>query len=205
MKSSYTPLPETDSDPIDALIRLINRAERLEALPRTGWLISGVSSPESVAAHTYMVTLIALWIADTLGDDCCSETVMRMALIHDIGEAIMTDLPGPVKYFVGKDVLDEAEHKAAHKILDGAPESWGAIYDRYEARDTLEARVVKAADHIQMMAKTLQYAAQGRGDTERFWRNPRNMNDFGIPIVREILDRLKQHREDGAWFSSSFD
>jgi hypothetical protein len=31
------------------------------------------------------------------------------------------------------------------------------------------------------------------------------MDDFGLPIVREILDRLKKHREDGAWFSSSFD
>lgn len=202
--SDTTSKPEHD-DHLETLLRLIHRAERLEALPRTGWLISGVSSPESVAAHTYMVTLIALWIADTLGEDCCSETVMRMALIHDIGEAIMTDLPGPVKYFVGKEVLDEAEHKAAHLILDDAPEQWGSIYDRYEARDSLEARVVKAADHIQMMAKTLQYASQGRGDTDRFWKNPRNMQDFGIPLVRQILDRLKQKREDGEWFPSSFD
>ena len=189
---------------IDHLLRFVSRAERLEQLPRTGWIVSGIAHPESIASHSYMVTLIALWIADHL-PDADPERTMRMALLHDAPEALLTDLPGPVKHFIGKDLLKGAEARAAHTLLADAPPRWLDELERYEARGCLEARIVKSADHIQMLAKALQYTKQQRGDLTRFWKNPDNFKDFGIPLVAKIIARLRAHHDQEDWYDSSFD
>jgi putative hydrolase of HD superfamily len=192
-------------DPIDRLIRLVARAERLEALPRTGWLVCGIAQPESIAAHSYMVALIALWLADHVGQPVDVATMLRIALVHDLGESMLTDLPAPVKRFVGADMLQAAEERAAQLVLhDGGP-PWQAAHAAYESRESLEARIVKAADRIQMLCKALQYEAQHRGDTRRFWAVEENFQDEGLPLVRTILDRLRTLHEQGGWPVASFD
>ena len=187
------------------LLRLISRMERLESLPRTGWIVSGIPSPESIAAHVYMVSVTALWIADQIEEPVDKERVMRIALLHDAGEAMLTDLPWPVKRFVDPEVLHDAEERATQVIFEHSPESWTRAVSDYNAADCLEARIVKAADRIQMLAKALQYAAQGHGDTSRFWRTPRNFEDHGIPLVRATLDRLKAMHEAQSWWPADFD
>lgn len=191
-------------DRADALLRLLNRSERLEALPRTGWLACGITPCESIAAHIYHVTLIALWLADHMEEDVNAELVMRIALVHDIGESLMTDLPSPVKQFVGKDMIRDAEHRAAERVLEDTDPRWMESFSSYEQLDCIEARVVKAADKIQMLAKALQYERQQRGDTQRFWANG-TPDDFQIPLVRAIFERLRSHHEQGSWFASDFD
>ena len=191
----------------EQLLRLLSRAERLEALPRTGWLVCGVTSPESIAAHSYMVTLTALWLADHMPPDAPVDTerVLRIALLHDIGESVLTDLPAPVKRFMGAEAIAAAEGKAARRALEGAPASWPGHVEAYARRDSLEARIVKAADRIQMLAKALQYQAQGRGDVARFWDGPAAHDDLGIPLVGATLARLRQRHREGRWFDSGFD
>ncbi|MEM1349544.1 MAG: HD family hydrolase [Myxococcota bacterium] len=192
-------------DRAQALLRFIQRAERLEALPRTGWLVCGVTEPESVASHTYVVALIALFIADHIDEDVDVEAMLRMALLHDIAEAMLTDLPWPVKRFVGKETVADAEARAGHLITCEAHPDWPDALARYEAFDSLEARIVKAADRIQMLAKSLQYDTQRRGDTRRFWTSERNFEDFGIPLVAEVLSALRRHHDAGTWHTADFD
>lgn len=199
------PMTTPAADPIDALLQLIARADRLEALPRTGWLICGISAPETVAAHSYMVAMIAMWIADHLDEPVDMALLLRMALLHDLGESMLTDLPSPVKRFVGAEALAAAEARAVDHVLGDAPPAWSEAVHEYEARASLESRVVKSADRIQMLAKALIYERQQRGDTARFWRVERNFVDEGIPLVREILDRLRAMHDRGEWFISSFD
>lgn len=185
------------------LLRMLSRMERLESLPRTGWVVSGVHPPESIASHVYMVTLTALWIADTLNEPVDTERLLRLALLHDSSEALLTDLAWPVKRLIDPDVLHAAEEKVARTLFEHAPTpDWGDVLPEYNAAQTLEARIVKASDRIQMLAKALQYESQHRGDTRRFWENPRNFDDFDIPLVRAILDLLRAMHdgEDGEHF-----
>lgn len=187
------------------LLRLLSRAERLEAFPRTGWQVCGVQNPESVAAHSYMVALIACWLADRIDTPVDTERVLRIALVHDLSEAMLTDLPRPVKVLLGKEAVRKAEEKAAQQILATEPAPFLQAHDEYMEATSLEARLVKAADRIQMLAKALQYRAEKRGRTERFFDDPSTFDDYGIPLVRAIFDRLRYYHQEDCWFSPDFD
>lgn len=189
----------------DDLLRLIARTERLESFPRSGWMVCGVQGPESVAAHVYETTLVAMWIADHVDQDVDVEKVLRVALLHDIGEALLTDLPWPVKKFIGTDAIADGEARAVDEVLADAPQAWREAVGAYEDVATLEARIVKAADRIQMLAKSLQYRSQQRGDVRRFWDESRNFEDYGIPLVRAVLDRLRKHWEQDDWYPAHYD
>ncbi len=177
------------TDP-DEMIRLLNRGERLEALPRTGWIFAGVTAPESIAAHSYNVTLVVLWLATKLGADVGK--ALQMSILHDLAESETTDLPKPIKEkMIGVKAL---ESKITTDILQGMPDSQ-RIYEEYEAGISLEAKIVKAADSIQMIAKACQYQRQNRGDLGRFL-TPR---PTGIALADAVVARLLQRLENSDW------
>lgn len=190
----------------EQLLQLVSRSERLEALPRTGWLVCGIERPESVAAHSYIVTIISMWLADSLNElPIDRERVLRIALLHDLAESMLTDLPAPVKNFIGKDVIANAEHSAAQSLLSITMPDWLKYITEYHQQNTLEARLVKAADRIQMLAKACQYASQNRGNTTGFWQHEELFQDFDIPLLKAIFDRLRSHHHQKTWYESHFD
>lgn len=194
-----------DETKAEELLRFVSRAGRLEALPRTGWLVAGVDRPESIAAHTYEVALVALWLADHVEADVDAEQVLRIALLHDVGEALLTDLPRPVKEFVGAEEVEEAEAEACRQILEPLGLGWEEAPEAYRDQETPEARIVKAADRLQMLAKSLTYDKQTRGDVERFWENAEVPGADEFPLVEAVYDRLRAHWEDGDWYASDLD
>jgi putative hydrolase of HD superfamily len=197
-------MSEELSDDVHSLLRFFSRAERLERFPRTGWLASGVQQPESVAAHSWEVTVVALWLADAVEAEVDAERVLRIALLHDIGESVLTDLPRPVKELVGSETVEEAEARATERVLEGAGEEWGRAVEAYREQASDEARLVKAADRIQMMAKALSYDAQDRGDVSRFWESRDPFDDRGFPLVGEIFEALREKWEAGEWYDQDF-
>lgn len=193
----------THHHPTDALLRFISRLQRLEALPRTGWLVGGVVAPESVAAHVHEVALIAMWLADHIDQPVDTERVLRIALLHDVSESLTTDVPRPVKVLFGAEAFAAAERRATDIVLGDAPPQWREHVEEYASAASLEARIVKAADRIQMLARALAYEAANNGDTHRFWAGEHP--DYGIELVREIVDRLVELHESEGWFPADFD
>jgi len=172
----------TEDEVIDTLLGL----DPLTELPRTGWILHGVSSPESIAAHTCGVALVAMLLVDHLreeGTELDGERVLRMALVHDAPEARTGDVPMPYKTPALREALREVEGRIVERLL---PPLQRALWEEAEAAETLEARVVKAADKIQMMVKMLAYQRQGRGELDEFWENAGNFRDHGIPFARSL-------------------
>jgi putative hydrolases of HD superfamily len=197
-------MTSSNDDRADSLLRLLWRAERLEAFPRTGWQVCGVSDPESVAAHSYGVAVVALWLADHVDAPVNTEKVLRIALIHDLPEAMLTDLPRPVKERLGKKACRAAEAEAAAEIFEPHLSRWRENHDEYVAAQSIEARLVKSADKIQMLAKALQYHVEHRGRTGRFFADRSRYDDYGIELIAGIYDRLFQSFEEGQWFCAGF-
>ena len=188
----------------DDILRLLRQTDLLEALPRTGWITSRVPDPESVAAHSYGVAFTALLLTDLVaGRDPAPQIdrarVLEIALLHDVGEALLTDIPGPVKQFVGRDLVKATERRAVDQLVGSANPRYLDRYDEYEAAQTLESRIVHAADKIQLLVKASQYEAAGFRGVRRFWAGSTESDAAGIPEAAALLDRLRHHHGAGTW------
>jgi putative hydrolase of HD superfamily len=177
---------------IDVFIDTMMSLDTLADLPRTGWLLRGVRPCESIAEHTFGVALCALLLSDAMRSEGAvidGERVLRMALVHDAPEAKTGDLPMPIKTAEIEHALDELDARIARAML---PDALHADWLEAERGDSLEAKIVKASDKLQMMIKAHVYERQGRGRLDEFWENPRNFRDMGLPIAARIYARLRE-------------
>ena len=174
----------------DRIIDTVLALDPLADLPRTGWLLRGVRPCESIADHSFGVALVAMLLTDALraeGQSVDGERVLRMALVHDAPEARTGDVPMPVKTAEPERALDAVDAGLARALL---PDELLSAWREAEAAESLEARIVKAADKLQMMIKAHAYGGQKRGQLDEFWQSPRNFRDMGLPLARRVYDRL---------------
>ena len=62
----------------------------LKKLPRSGWKIKvGLENSESVAEHSYMMSVMAMVLSDLKNLD--SEKVIKMSILHDWAESKIGD------------------------------------------------------------------------------------------------------------------
>ena len=118
----------------------------LKQLPRTGWVRSGVNNPESVAAHSWGMAVLALNLAPKELD---LEKILSLCLVHDLPEVRVGDLT-PHDDTSNK---TELEHKAMSEI---APQ-WLSLFEEYEAGETAEAKFVKQIDKLDMGLQAILY------------------------------------------------
>ncbi|MBK7395846.1 MAG: HD family hydrolase [Myxococcales bacterium] len=170
----------------DEMLATLDALDPLGDLPRTGWLLRGISPCESIAAHTLQVALLTRMLVEACraeGLTVDGELALTMALLHDAPEARLGDVPMPVKTPAVDAALHEAERAIAHAIL---PAALVPTWEASEAGESLEARLVKAADKIQMLHKLWVYEQQGRKHPlmETMWKNPANLRALDVAPVR---------------------
>lgn len=170
--------------PIDALISLLDRANDLKRLPRTGWLLAGVPAVESVADHTCATALLAWALAAAVNADPAAEglaaplaveRVLGMALLHDLAESVLTDLPRRTTELLGEETKHAAEAQTVAAITAGLAggEEAAALWQEYAGGQTAEARLVKDADKLEMVHQAGRYARAGGGALAEFWEGHR--------------------------------
>ncbi|MBQ3256197.1 MAG: HD domain-containing protein [Oscillospiraceae bacterium] len=130
------------------LIEALSVAERLKDATRHCYTRNG--RHESVAEHSWMVTLMAFLIKDEF-PEADMDKVMKMCIIHDLGEAFTGDIPT----FEKNDVHEQTEKKLLSAWLDTLPEhlreEMTALYAEMEQRETLEAKIFKALDGLEAL------------------------------------------------------
>jgi putative hydrolase of HD superfamily len=176
----------------DRIIDTVLSLDTLSELPRTGWLLRGITPCESIAEHTCGVAIVAMMLVDALreqGTEVDGERVLRMALLHDAPESRTGDIPMPSKTREAERALDELEERIVSEIL---PPNLAEHWREAERGESLEARVVKASDKLQMMIKVLAYERTGRGNLEEFWLNPKNFRDMDLPLANAVYARICQ-------------
>lgn len=157
-----------DSAELAAVMTVLDHAGDLKVLPRTGWLLAGISRPESVAAHSFSVALLTLALAELINLDPAAEALdepirveraLRLALLHDLGESRITDLPKRTTELIGDEVKRQAEASAMRMILGELPQGPAALdlWIEYIQASSPEARLVKDADKLEMVHQALRY------------------------------------------------
>ncbi len=188
------------------MIQTLIELQRLKRLDRTGWVLRGLPpGSESVGAHSYGVAVIAMVLADEfrIKDIAVDiEKVLRMALLHDAAEVRMGDLPRTAVTYFGAEVRAQAETAAFRDIVEGLgsplAEAYSGVHLEYELRKTLESRIVKAADLIDLLLQALAFERSGARGLDEFWDGVIN-RDFGFDglaagIVSSCLEQLLAER-----------
>lgn len=142
---------------INQYIHFIQEAEQLKSVLRTSWTAQG--RQESTAEHTWRLTLLAVLMMEEY-PDLDGEKVIKMCLIHDMGELYGGDIsaalrPDPVKKYM-------QESAAVQKAFALLPEPQSTellkLWEEYEVNETGEAHLVKALDKAETIIQHNQGA-----------------------------------------------
>lgn len=128
------------------LLDVITVAERLKDTTRHCYTRNG--RHESVAEHSWMMTLMAFFMRDEF-PEADMDKVTQMCIIHDLGEAFTGDIPT-----FDKTAADETtEETLLYQWVDSLPEEYAvkmrALYEEMAKRETLEAKIYKALDGLE--------------------------------------------------------
>lgn len=128
------------------LLRVLHTAERLKDETRHCYTSGG--RRESVAEHSWRLALTALFLRDEF-PALDMDRVIRMCLIHDLGECFTGDIPSFLKS--GGD--EERERSALETWVASLPAPYSVelktLYAEMDALETDEARLYKALDKLE--------------------------------------------------------
>jgi putative hydrolases of HD superfamily len=181
--------------------------QRLKRLDRTGWTLRGLpNGTESVAAHSFGVSVTAMLLADKFiaqGIPVNVENILRMALLHDWAEARVGDMPRTATFYFGSEARKQAETAAFADVVgevDGVEGLYANLYNDYENRSSLEARLVKAADVLDLLVQVLALERAGARGLDEFWEVAENpefkLDGAAEQIVQELLRSIIKARSE---------
>ena len=175
---------------------LVNLVHRLKEEPRTGWKVRGLEGKaESVAEHSYSLATLAMFLSQGLGLD--QQRVIQLALVHDLVEALTTDIavyahpPEERERIAAQKEL--AETSAALKISEILGEKWGAfflsLFNEYREKRTPEAIFVSELDKLEFVLQS--YRFNGRLREEHYHEFMLSVEPrVSHPVLRTILESL---------------
>ena len=133
----------------------------LKTIHRKGWKENlQINNPESVADHSYSVSVMSMILADLKGLN--TEKIIKMALLHDLAESIIGDInTGSMK----NDDKITKENQAMKKILLNLPskirKSYLEIWDDYQNNSSQESNLLHDIDKLEMAFQAKFYQEKG--------------------------------------------
>ena len=130
------------------LLEALQIAERLKDATRHCYTKNG--RHESVAELSWMMTLMAYFMKDEF-PEVDMDKVVRMCIIHDLGECFTGDIPT----FDKTAVHEENEETLLYSWVRTLPENYAnemiALYEEMAKRKTIESKIYKAIDGLEAL------------------------------------------------------
>lgn len=169
------------------LIEAVSIAERLKDATRHCYTRNG--RHESVAEHSWMMTLIAFFIKDEF-PDADMDKVIRMCIIHDLGEAFTGDIPT----FEKTNANEKTEETLLSDWVSTLPENQRvemySLYEEMKKRETIEAKIYKAIDSLEALIQ------HNISDLSTWIDREYELNKTYADDKVEFSDYLKELREE---------
>ncbi len=187
------------------LLRIMSVAEKLKCNTRHCYTSSG--RHESVAEHSWRLGLFAMLVANEF-PEADMDKVIRMCLIHDLGEAFTGDIPS----FEKTKNDEEKEENVLDEWVASFPEpdrsQWQALYEEMNALETTEAKIYKALDKMEALIQhdesdistwiPLEYELQFEYGKENVQFSPylRKLREEIDHITSEKIEKAKKSEEN---------
>ena len=130
------------------LLEALQIAERLKDATRHCYTKNG--RHESVAEHSWMMTLMAYFMKDEFPEVDMNK-VMQMCIIPDLGECFTGDIPT----FDKTKAHEENEENLLYSWVRTLPENYAnemiALYEEMAERKTIESKIYKAIDGLEAL------------------------------------------------------
>jgi putative hydrolases of HD superfamily len=156
----------------------VGTMRRLQRMHRQTLLVE--DSSDTIASHSYRVTVIGWHLAKLAGADPYKVTMM--CLLHDMGEIRSNDHNWVHKRYVK--IYDDEINKEQLGTLP-----FSELYDfvsEYEARESVESKIAKDADIIDQILLLREYEWQGSKEAKIWLDGKRG----GEKSEQRPLDRL---------------
>jgi putative hydrolase of HD superfamily len=136
----------------------------LKRYKRTGWSQVGVPLPESVADHSFRVSVVASVLAAMEGAD--AQRAAFLALWHDSQETRTTDLPHLTKNYVSAAANEQVTRDQVAPLPPSVAGMISVAVAEYEAAETPEARCARDADKLECLLQAREYQDQGHANAQ---------------------------------------
>ncbi|MEN8906808.1 MAG: HD domain-containing protein [Clostridiales bacterium] len=171
---------------IEKAINFIKMIEPLKDTTRTAWTQNG--RRESVAEHSWRLSMLALVLEDYF-EEIDFNKVIKLCLVHDIGEVYDGDISAITKVDEGKKLRDETKaikfissylgEKSKTKFVD--------LWQEYTNGSTIEAIIAKALDKIETIIQ------HNQGDNPEDFNYKFNL-EYGkeYSLCHEIVTKIRE-------------
>lgn len=138
------------------LLRFLRQSLKLKRTARAGWVDRGIaeSDAESVAAHSFQTALLA-WLAAAADPTLDRDRILKLAIIHDLPEAVIGDWPP----YERSDVPDPNGDRAV----------WRAFFDRRQLRTPDQRTAKRQAERDAMTALLGDLTGNARLELAALW------------------------------------
>jgi len=138
-------------------VELLYELGMLRHLPRQ-WTRFGGMNTANLADHHFRVAWTALVIAKHEKTDVDTDKILKMALVHDVGESRTNDAD-----YISRQYVERHEVEALDDIFSGTAlaEEFKLLVEEYETRESLESKIVKDADQLDIDFEIQELTANG--------------------------------------------
>lgn len=128
------------------LLKILSVAEKLKCTTRHCYTSSG--RRESVAEHSWRIAFMAMLLTEEF-PAANMDKVIRMCLIHDMGEAFTGDIPTFEKNKTHSDREERLLRDWVSTLPQSVKEEFESLLEEMEKQQTLEAKIYKALDKLE--------------------------------------------------------
>lgn len=153
------PVPDDTQHPLTGAATWLHEVGHLKHLNRSGWQLLGVPNPETVAEHSFRVSIVGIVLAALEGADV--GRTAAMCVLHDSHETRIGDVPSVGRAYVNTAAPEAVTAHQTAQMPEGAARAVQELVAEYEAGETLEAKLAKDADKIETLLQATEYDAQG--------------------------------------------
>ena len=154
-----------------------NTFSKAKEVKRTGWVKRQIDAPENIVEHMYNCWLIGLLFLPDHSDEegYCKDSILKMLLIHDIGETVTGDIDRATKS-LNKEKYDKEEdqvvrsllligtHPMVNASLADFNKEWSSWLKHSDDNAGINALIAKDIDEIQAAYQYCRYYLSHSGN-----------------------------------------